>query len=433
MTGNGGGEGHIWEGAWRIVGRLRAAGFAAYVVGGAVRDRILGLPVEEADIATAATPSEVLALFPEAVPTGAAYGTVTVPWEGKAYEVTTFRREVYPTADRHPVVAFGTSLGEDLARRDFTINAMALGPEGEIVDPFGGREDLRRGVVRAVGDAAERFREDPLRMVRAVRFAARFAFVIEEKTWEALVALRLELVRVARERILAEVDKLFRREGIGRGLALFDAAGLLAVVRPKCRPVAEALFPRLSPELPRAVLVWTWERFLADPPGYPEGFFRLPWPRRLRRAAAILDADLAELSASPPLAGLPWPLVRAWAEGDEDRATALFSLLSLFREAGAEDFLVPAPRDGVGEDSLPIVLPGRWADVRTRLASLPVPTYRDLPLDVGDFLARHGFRPGPWVRKLREALYRSVNAGLFPPDPAALEAEALRLAARLER
>ncbi|HHO81235.1 MAG TPA: hypothetical protein ENN00_00090, partial [Bacillaceae bacterium] len=167
-------EAGIWEGVWQIVGRLRAAGHAAYVVGGAVRDRMLGLPVDEVDIATSATPSEVLTLFPEAVPTGAAYGTVTVLWEGRAYEVTTFRREVYPTADRHPVVVFGTSLEADLARRDFTINAMAMGPEGEVVDPFGGREDLRRGVVRAVGDPAERFREDPLRMVRAVRFAACF-------------------------------------------------------------------------------------------------------------------------------------------------------------------------------------------------------------------------------------------------------------------
>ncbi|RKQ89009.1 CCA tRNA nucleotidyltransferase [Brockia lithotrophica] len=417
-------EDGVWEGAWQIVGRLRAAGHAAYVVGGAVRDRMLGLSVDEVDIATSATPSEVLALFPEAVPTGAAYGTVTVLWGGKAYEVTTFRREVYPTADRHPVVVFGTSLEADLARRDFTINAMAMGPDGEVVDPFGGREDLRRGVVRAVGNPEERFREDPLRMVRAVRFAARFAFAVEERTWEALVLLRLELVRVARERILAEIEKLFRREGIGRGLALFDAAGLLAVVRAQLRAVAERLFPRLSPDLPRAVLVWVWEKFLGDPPGYPEGFFRLPWPRRVRRAVASLEADLAELSASPPLAGLPWPLVRAWAEGDEERAATLFSLLALLREAGAERDLVSLP-----QEALP--LPERWADVRAHLGALPVPTYRDFPLELGEFLTRYGLRPGPWVRELRESLYRGVNAGRFPPDPAALEAEALRLAAHL--
>ena len=417
-------EAGIWEGVWQIVGRLRAAGHAAYVVGGAVRDRMLGLPVDEVDIATSATPSEVLTLFPEAVPTGAAYGTVTVLWEGRAYEVTTFRREVYPTADRHPVVVFGTSLEADLARRDFTINAMAMGPEGEVVDPFGGREDLRRGVVRAVGDPAERFREDPLRMVRAVRFAACFDFVVEEGTWEALVLLRLELVRVARERILMEIEKLFRREGIGRGLSLFDAAGLLVVVRAPFRSVAERLFPRLSPDLPRAVLVWVWGKFLGDPPGYPEEFFRLPWPRRVRRAVANLEADLAELSASPPLAELPWPLVRAWAEGDEEHAATFFSLLSLLREAGAEGDLVSPPQEA-------LALPKRWVDVRARLSAFPVPTYRDLPLELGDFLSRHGLRPGPWVRELRESLYRGVNAGRFPPDPAALEAEALRLVAHL--
>ena len=138
-----------------LCARLSAAGFAAYPVGGGVRDLLLGRAPEDWDVATAAPPEHILALFPGGVATGGVHGTVTVPTPGGPVEVTPFRREGGYRDGRHPgEVSFGVSLEEDLARRDFTVNAMALGPEGELLDPFGGLDDLHAGVIRCVGDPA---------------------------------------------------------------------------------------------------------------------------------------------------------------------------------------------------------------------------------------------------------------------------------------
>lgn len=189
---------------------LEEQGFAAYVVGGAVRDLLLGRPPEDYDVCSAALPEQVAELFPKTVPTGIAHGTVTVLMEGLPVEVTTFRGEDRYSDGRHPdSVRFGVTLVEDLARRDFTIGAMACRPkDGTLEDPFGGRRDLERRLVRCVGEPARRFREDALRILRAARFAAQLGFSIHPDTAAAMEECAPLTARLSGERVKAELQKL---------------------------------------------------------------------------------------------------------------------------------------------------------------------------------------------------------------------------------
>ncbi len=212
-----------------IAERLETAGFETWCVGGAVRDALLGHPHLDWDLATAATPNQVRKLFRRTVPVGLDFGTVGVLDDtGVMHEVTTFRRDVH-TDGRHAVVEFGASLDDDLARRDFTINAIAVSPRtGEIRDPFGGRDDLERKLVRAVGDADQRMREDRLRALRAIRFAGRFDFAIEDETWRAIVRSAPHLPRLSRERVKQEIEKTMEQVKCpSRALALWRSSGAL--------------------------------------------------------------------------------------------------------------------------------------------------------------------------------------------------------------
>lgn len=205
-----------------ILGRLEEAGYETWCVGGAIRDALLGDPQQDVDLATAATPDDVRRLFRRTIPVGIEHGTVGVLDEdGVLHEVTTFRRDVR-TDGRHAVVEFGVSLDDDLARRDFTINAIAWHPiHGTWRDPFGGRDDLERRLVRAVGEPATRFREDRLRILRALRFAARFDFTIEAATWAAALAQAGETGHLSPERVR---DEWVKGLGTARRMAAFAAA-----------------------------------------------------------------------------------------------------------------------------------------------------------------------------------------------------------------
>ncbi|MBA4070579.1 MAG: hypothetical protein C0497_01900 [Gemmatimonas sp.] len=215
-----------------IAARLRRAGFEAWCVGGAVRDALLGHAHLDWDLATSATPTEVMRTFRRTVPVGLAFGTVGVlDANGRLHEVTTFRHDV-KTDGRHAEVLFGASVEEDLARRDFTINAIAYNPQtGELLDPFGGRKDLRAGLVRCVGDAEQRMKEDRLRALRALRFAARFDFAIDPATWKAICNSAPHLTRLSAERVKQEIEKTM--EQVARPSAAFAtwrAAGALRVL-----------------------------------------------------------------------------------------------------------------------------------------------------------------------------------------------------------
>jgi len=194
-----------------IARTLEDAGFETWCVGGAVRDNLLGLENHDFDLTTAAAPQDVQRRFRRTIPIGVEHGTVAVlDRENRPHEVTTFRRDV-ETDGRHAVVAFGVSLDDDLARRDFTINAIAYHPlRHEWRDRFGGAEDLERKIIRAVGDAAQRFREDYLRILRALRFAARFGFQIDRDTWDAATANVEGLKQLSAERVRDEWFKGIR-------------------------------------------------------------------------------------------------------------------------------------------------------------------------------------------------------------------------------
>lgn len=193
--------------AW-ILGKMRSAGFEAYAVGGCVRDALLGKEPNDWDITTSAKPEETKRIFPKTIDTGIQHGTVTVMKNHVGYEITTYRIDGTYADGRHPdSVEFTSDLKEDLRRRDFTINAMAYSEETGIVDEFGGMDDLKNHVIRCVGNAMERFTEDALRILRAVRFSAQLGFEIEEETWNALSVIAPNLKNVSAERIQVELTK----------------------------------------------------------------------------------------------------------------------------------------------------------------------------------------------------------------------------------
>jgi tRNA nucleotidyltransferase (CCA-adding enzyme) len=227
------------EGAAELLDTLHKAGYAAYVVGGCVRDSLLGLTPHDWDLCTSALPQQVMELFgaQRCIPTGLQHGTVTVKQSGALYEITTFRTEGTYTDGRHPdEVHFVPDVREDLARRDFTINAMAYNEKEGLVDPFGGQADLQSGIVRAVGVPRQRFTEDALRILRLYRFAARFGFAIDPPTAQAAQKLCAHLDCVSVERIEEELAKLLSAPAP----AAYLNEKILGVVLPELSPEALA-------------------------------------------------------------------------------------------------------------------------------------------------------------------------------------------------
>ncbi len=220
--------------AVRVCARLRQAGHPAWLVGGGVRDLLLGKQAVDWDIATAALPEQVTGLFRRVIPTGIEHGTVTVLQNGRGYEVTTLRGETTYSDGRHPdSVVFTAEIRDDLARRDFTVNAMAIDPtDGVLVDPYGGRADLEARLLRAVGDPAVRFAEDGLRPLRAARFCATLSFDIEHDTLAAIEPALSTYRRVSAERIRDEWVKALGAAQPSRAFEVMRKTGLLAVTAP---------------------------------------------------------------------------------------------------------------------------------------------------------------------------------------------------------
>ena len=233
-------------GAAALLDTLHAAGYAAYAVGGCVRDSLLGRTAHDWDLCTSALPQQVIELFgtEQCIPTGLQHGTVTIKYGGQLYETTTFRTEGSYTDGRHPdAVQFVPDVREDLARRDFTINAMAYNEAEGLVDPFGGQKDLQNGLLRAVGEPQQRFTEDALRILRLYRFAARFGFALDAATARAARQLAPHLDCISAERIQEELAKLLTAPQPG---AYLEPA-VLAVVLPELTPAAlEAAKPVLD-------------------------------------------------------------------------------------------------------------------------------------------------------------------------------------------
>jgi poly(A) polymerase len=218
-----------------IVRTLRAAGYQAWLVGGSVRDLLLGVKPKDFDVATSALPERIVELFPHSGLVGAHFGVVLVRHDAACVEVATFRSDhAYADGRRPASVQFETSPRQDALRRDFTINGLMMDPEdGQVLDYVGGRADLERRLVRAIGDPDTRFREDHLRLLRAVRFAARYAFEIEPATFQAVCRNHAAILRVSAERVRDELVRILTEGGARRGFELLDASGMLADLLPE--------------------------------------------------------------------------------------------------------------------------------------------------------------------------------------------------------
>jgi len=402
-----------------ITRRLEAAGFETWAVGGAVRDAFLGWAGGDWDLATRARPEQVMRLFRRTVPLGVEHGTVGIlSDEGVLYEVTTFRRDV-ETDGRHAVVAFAESVEEDLARRDFTINAVAWHPLREtLLDPQGGMADLQGRVLRAVGDPGQRFAEDHLRILRALRFASRFGLTVDADTWRALRAGAGSLRALSAERIREELLKVLDMDSTpSQALTLYRDADALAV-----------LYPELHARAAADEGVWRLTLATLD---------RLPKGRPLLRLAALLRSlehrevaqilvrlklsnaqvdETARRACAPPLPpeGATDADVRRWLGGVGPGRLAAVARLEL------------ASARAAGRTDAKAVV-ASWRRARAVRAARPPLTVRELALDGGDLIAI-GLRPGPGFGEILGGLLAWVLEDPTRNEPEALRAEALRLA-----
>lgn len=420
-----------------ILRRLEANGFAAYAVGGCVRDSLLGITPNDWDICTAATPEETAATFAHTVPTGAKYGTVTVLWEDTPYEVTTFRTEGGYRDHRRPErIDFVRELSDDLSRRDFTVNAMAADADGFVHDPMGGRNDLKNACIRSVGQAELRFSEDALRILRALRFAARFGFSIEEETARAVHELAPTLSHVASERLQKELTGLV----CGRDAAKIcgEFADVLCRLIPELAPCVG--FRQYNPHHRYDVWTHTLHALAAEKSGKADLRLALllhdigkPSTFSMDKNAvghfcdhAVVGAAMAEQilrrlrfdnatihSVCTLVALHDRPL-----ENLSDRA--LWRLLFAHGEATLRDLtdLHCADRLGTGTRSEEEVL--RWkAAVLAKIDALQVQTQESLHLGGRDLLAM-GVPEGPMIGRILHAAQEAVLDGNVKNDPFAL-------------
>ena len=397
-------------GAAALLTRLHAAGHAAYAVGGCVRDSLLGQTPHDWDLCTSATPEQVLELFGKAhcIPTGLQHGTVTVKHGGELYEITTFRTEGAYSDGRHPDhVAFVPDVKEDLARRDFTINAMAYNAEEGLIDPFGGQSDLAAGIVRAVGEPQRRFEEDALRILRLYRFAARFGFAIDPATGQAARALCRHLDCVSEERIAEELSRLLAAPAPGAYLE----AEVLAVIfpeldaaeLPESRRILDALEPGMEhvPVRLAALLCPLGEA------GARAALRRLKCSNALTGTVATL---VREAAAGMPGAALTLTAKRFLSRYDLATITDLTALCSARHPEQAEAFAA------LQQEAARLV----ETNACCRINQLAV-NGRDL-MDAG-------IRPGPGLRRVLDALLEQVLTGQLPNEKAALLAAAAQVAA----
>lgn len=396
-----------------IARTLEEAGYETWAVGGAVRDALLGRPSGDWDLATRATPKQVRRAFRRTVPIGVDHGTVGVlARDGVMYEVTTFRRDI-ETDGRHAVVAFADTIEEDLGRRDFTINAIAWHPlDDRVIDPFDGAADLKAKCLRTVGDPAERFREDYLRILRAVRFAGRFGLKIHDDTWSALRSLTGHLPSLSPERIRDELLKLLSADPTPSvALSLYRSSGITAVLYPELDALDESTWAR-------ALEVVEW----------------LPCGRPHLRLAALVRplsrVDAAALLVRLRLSNADTDTVatRAGADslpGASEPAAARRRWLSRY---GAETMRGVARLDladarsgpeGTRSDAARRVVDA-WCALRAELRAGPPLTIGMLAIDGRD-LMKLGLRPGPLFGEVLDALLEQVL-----DDPALNDADALR-------
>ena len=430
----------IESGAAALLDALHRAGFVAYAVGGCVRDSLLGLAPHDWDLCTAARPEQVMELFGEkqCIPTGLQHGTVTVKRDGRLYEITTFRTEGSYSDGRHPdSVAFVPDVREDLARRDFTINAMAYSAEEGLCDPFGGQEDLARGVVRAVGEPLRRFEEDALRILRLYRFAARFGFVIDEATEAAAKQLAAHLDCVSVERIEEELNKLLSAPKPGAYLEPEVLAFVLPELPPDYLPEAREIIDALPAGAEEAATRWAALLLPLGEDGTRKALKRLKCSNAMIDGVSTLVKEGGEFLRRPsggwdPVAagnragdGMPRPV-------SEEKAPRTPTLsLQAKRLLGKYDLHTVQQLTALWSALYP-EQKEEWKALQKEAETLTAQNaccrVSQLAVNGRDLMAA-GVAPGPGLRRALEALLEEVITGRLPNERAELLAFAAKFSA----
>ncbi|MBU8879074.1 CCA tRNA nucleotidyltransferase [Bacillus sp. FJAT-29790] len=367
-----------------LLTKIEDAGYEAYFVGGSVRDCLLGEEIADVDIATSATPQEIKAIFPKTVDVGIEHGTIVVLFNGTPYEVTTFRTESeYMDFRRPSEVQFIRSLREDLQRRDFTMNAIAMDKTGRFTDPFHGRQSIKEKIIKTVGKPEDRFNEDALRMMRAVRFYSQLGFEIETQTWDALVSSGYLLEKIAVERKLIEFEKLLMGKNRINALQSLADTGLYKFL-PGMAPYLDGLHRSVQFNCCQLTVVEMWvflihvfglERSEVEP-------FLKEWKLPIKKIKKIISI----------LIGLDFRLKADWT------ASALF-------QAGIET--------AKGTERLYNVLQNQNANhelnhVSAMFEFLPIKQRSELQVTGTDLQEWFQMKPGPWIREKLEMAENAV-------------------------
>jgi len=414
-----------------ICNTLIREGHQAFLVGGCVRDVLLGREPEDYDVSTDATPERVISLFPDSVAVGAQFGVIIVPLDGHKVEVATFRSDIGSADGRHPErVVFSSNPEQDVQRRDFTINGLLMRHDsGEILDFVGGQSDLREGIIRAIGEPARRFAEDKLRMLRAVRFSARFGFPIEPETFAAIRLHAHEIGQVSAERIREELTKLLTEGGARRGMELLDESGLLLHILPE---VAAMQGVEQPPQYHPEGDVWTHTLLMLE--GLPAGSSAtLAWgvllhdvgkPPTFRTVSETGDrirfnghVDVGVRMAEVILERL------RFSNQDREQVLALianhmrFKDVSRMRASTLKRFIrLPRFDEHLALHRLDCLSSHRHLDaydfVRRTLQETPTEEIRPARLLTGNDLQGLGYQPGPLFSKILRALEDAQLEGL---------------------
>lgn len=374
------------ESSRQVIHLLEQAGYEAVFVGGAVRDYVLGKLATDIDIATSAKPEEVKALFPMTVDIGTDHGTVLVLMDGEPIEVTTYRTEgTYSDHRRPDEVQFVTSLREDLLRRDFTMNALAMTKDGKLIDLFGGQQDMVRQLIRAVGHAADRFNEDALRMFRAVRFTSVLDFTIEEDTLEAIRAQAPLIQHISVERIKAEMDKLFIGANPVKAFYVIQQTGLASHL-----PLFPTAIDKLNKMVPFETAIEGW-------------------------ASLMVAGDFSYLDVAKAykLSNVEKSFLVAFHQASIRRSSNLFSVDDYYRF-----------------DLEVLLLVEKWASIQANMnqvlskaeitamkQSLPIQSVADVAITGKDLIAWTGLRGGRWTGEWMEKITLVVLHGQCENNP----------------
>ncbi|TGA97032.1 CCA tRNA nucleotidyltransferase [Sporolactobacillus shoreae] len=376
-----------------ILDRLNENGFEAYVVGGAVRDYLLGRPIHDIDITTSAHPDEVVTLFQRTIPVGLQHGTVAVLLNGRSFEVTTFRSENGYDDFRHPnQVTFETSLDKDLMRRDFTINALAMDRTGKVIDLFGGQDDMKLKHLRTVGIAEERITEDPLRMMRGIRFVSELGFSLGEDEREAFSKKSVLLKKISVERIDQEMNKLLAGATVSDALRLLFNTGCSRALPLLDKTVAReelfsVRFDLLKSEGER------WAAFLRTLGMTDISTFSSAWKWPVSRKKSV--GLLLKYEGNYKL--LNWDKFSVYSSGPE-LAHSVERLEAALGKTSVE-----------GLERKERLIDRLWQDC-------PIRSRSELPVSGHNLIRWSGKEPGPWLSAAIEQLEKEVVTGKVPNE-----------------